>query len=190
MDSELSLKRRLARFLLVYRTTPQATTEMRPDELFLHRRLRTRLTLLQPSLLATVEKHQRKQKEAHDNGKPLVLFTKGETVLVRNQKGTPKWTAGRVLRQKGPVSYLIRVGSRVRYCHTDHLLKTNVMPEEEARSVPNETKETQPCEYHFPIDSGVEGNPQNSDTADTPVVPRHSTRSRQPPRRLIEEIHS
>ena len=185
MDSELSLKRRLARFLLVYRTTPQATTEMRPDELFLHRRLRTRLTLLQPSLLATVEKHQHKQKEAHDNGKPLVLFTKGDTVLVRNQKGTPKWTAGRVLRQKGPVSYLVRVGSRVRYCHADHLLKTKVMPEEEARLVPNETKEPQAWEYSFPIDSEVEENP---DTADTSIVPRHSTRSRQPPRRLIEEM--
>ena len=37
MDNALSLQRRLARFLLIYRTTPQATTEMRPDELFLHR---------------------------------------------------------------------------------------------------------------------------------------------------------
>ena len=34
MSNMLSLKRRLARFLLIYRNTPHATTEMRPDELF------------------------------------------------------------------------------------------------------------------------------------------------------------
>ena len=97
MNSELTLKRRLVRFLLIYRTTPHATTERRPDKLFLHRRLRTRLTLVQPSLLTTVEKHHLQQKKAHDNTKPQVSFTKGETVLVRNHKGAPKWIAGRIL---------------------------------------------------------------------------------------------
>ena len=50
MGTALPLSIRLARFLLMYRTTPHSTTEMRPDELFLHQHLRTRLTLTQPSL--------------------------------------------------------------------------------------------------------------------------------------------
>ena len=40
---------RLARFLLVYRTTPHSNTEMRPDELFIHQHLRICLTLTQPN---------------------------------------------------------------------------------------------------------------------------------------------
>ena len=103
MNSKLTLKWQLVRFLLIYQTTPHATTERRPDELFLHRRLQTHLTLVQPSLLTTVEKHQLQQKKAHDNTKPLVSFTKGETVLVRNHKGAPKCIAGRIVQQKGPV---------------------------------------------------------------------------------------
>ena len=36
MGTALTLSIRLARFLLMYHTTLHATTEMRPDELFLH----------------------------------------------------------------------------------------------------------------------------------------------------------
>ena len=85
---------------------------------------------MQPNLFTTVEKQKLKQKSAHENSKPLILFTKGETVLVHNKRGTQKWITGKILQQKGPVNYLVRVGSRVRYCHVDHLLKSNVLPDE------------------------------------------------------------
>ena len=128
--------------LLIYHTTPQATIEMRPDKLFLHQQLWTCHTLVWPNLFTTVEKHQFKQKSAHDNSKPLVLYTKGETVLVHNKGGTPKWMTGKILQQKGPVSYLLRVGSRVRYCHTDRLLKSNVLPDENVQVVHNNKRHT------------------------------------------------
>ena len=69
-----------------------------------------------------------------------MLFTKGEAVLVHNQKGSPKWMTGRIVRQEGPVSYLVRVRSRIRYCHGDHLLKSKVTPEEETISIQNQAK--------------------------------------------------
>ena len=77
MGTALSLSIRLARFLLMYRTTPYATTEVRPDELFLNRHLRTRLTLTQPNHSPTIEKHQQQQK-SHDTKTPLVTFAKDE----------------------------------------------------------------------------------------------------------------
>ena len=184
MDSGLSLKRRLARFLLIYRTTPHATTEMRPDELFLHRRLQTRLTLVQPNLSRTVEKHQLKQKSAHDNSKPLVSFTKGQTVLVYNQRGMPKWITGRILQQKGPVSYLVRVGSRVRYCHVDHLLRSNVIADRDGTVAHTKNRNTEAADIFMPTEDDIEINTEPT------VVPLHSTRVRRPPRRLIEEMNN
>ena len=62
IGTAILLNIRIARFLLVYHTTPHTTTEIRPDELFLCHRLRSRLTLIQPSLSARVEKHQLQQK--------------------------------------------------------------------------------------------------------------------------------
>ena len=50
--------------------------------------------------------------------------------MVINQRGNQKWVPGRILKQKGPVSYLVRVGSsslKIRYCHVDHLLKSKVV---------------------------------------------------------------
>ena len=123
MGTALPLKERLAEFLLVYRTTPHATTERRPDELFLHRRLRTRLTLIFPNLAPTVEHHQQRQKAAHDGKTPLVAFMEGEKVLVRNHRGRTKWLSGVIVRRKSPVTYLVRTAKNsVRYCHSDHLL--------------------------------------------------------------------
>ena len=59
----LSLNQRLSEFLVSYRSTPHATTNASPSELFLQRKLRTRFDLLKPKLKATVESHQADQKK-------------------------------------------------------------------------------------------------------------------------------
>ena len=78
MGTSTVLKDRLAKFLLIYRSTPHATTGMRPDKLFLHCRLRTRFALISPNLSPRVEKCQQKQKATHDGKKPPSTFMKGE----------------------------------------------------------------------------------------------------------------
>ena len=62
METTTPLNTRLAKFLLVYRTTPHSTTEMCLDKLFIYRHLRTCLTLTEPNISPTIEKHQQQQK--------------------------------------------------------------------------------------------------------------------------------
>ena len=90
MGTDVPLNVRLTRLLLVYRTTPQATTEMRPDELFLRHHLRTQLTLTQPNRQPTIERHQQQQKKCHDNS--------------RATRGIRQWVPGRIVHEKGPVT--------------------------------------------------------------------------------------
>ena len=59
MGKDPPLKHRLTKFLQSYNTT----TVMRPDDLFLHRCVRTWLTLVQTNLVATVEKTSDSSKE-------------------------------------------------------------------------------------------------------------------------------
>ena len=63
---EGTLETKLARFLLVYRSTPNITTGQSPAELLFHRSLRTRLTLLSPSTSTFVVEKQIQQKFHHD----------------------------------------------------------------------------------------------------------------------------
>ena len=56
----------LENFLLVYRTTPHATTQVAPCTLFLGRSVRTRLDLLHPDMASNVDSKQALQKQQHD----------------------------------------------------------------------------------------------------------------------------
>jgi len=57
------------------------------------------------------------------------------------------------LRQKGPVSYLVRVGSKVHYCHVDHLLKSNVLAEDTQPMPKRLLRERIKSDVFFPADN-------------------------------------
>jgi len=46
--------------------------------------------------------------------------------MVQIQRGIRQWVPGRIVREKGPVIYLVEVGERIRFCHLDHLRATGV----------------------------------------------------------------
>ena len=184
LGTAVPLKEQLAEFLLVYRTTTHATAERRPDELFLRRTLRTRLTLIFPNLGPTVEHHQQNQKIAHDGKLPLVTFVEGEKVLVQNQRGRTKWLNGVIIRRKSPVTYLVRIAKTcVRYCHADHLLRAtgvDKLPQPDSLAEP---------EIVVAVDESVNEDVEavHQPTSASASL-RRSSHSSQPPKRLIEEM--
>jgi len=61
-----TLEQRLYNYLLLYRSSPQATTQVSPASLFLQRELRTRFDLLLPDVQSCVRDKQASQKAHHD----------------------------------------------------------------------------------------------------------------------------
>ena len=117
-----TLRQRLDSFLLTYRNTPKAALNQSPAEVFLKRKLRTRLTLLKPNNAKFIEDKQRKEKQHYDRGTVMREFVKDDQVRVKNhQGGKMKWILGRVIRRLGPLNYLVRVDGRTRYVHVEHL---------------------------------------------------------------------
>ena len=125
----LILSHRLSSFLLSYRTTPHSTTGVPPCELLMERHLRTRFDLLKPDLQRTVRNHQTRQKARHDRSARLRQFNTGQSVMVRNFGSGANWIAGVIVRQEGPVTYLVEVSDgRLWKRHVDHVKECHFTP--------------------------------------------------------------
>ena len=118
----LSLSLRLQNFLASYRTTPHSTTGIAPCELFLGRKLRTRLDLIKPDVCEQVITKQCQQKDKHDLHARFRELHIGQKVMVRNMRPGPVWIPGEVIQKLGPLTYLIDVyGDKPWKCHLDQL---------------------------------------------------------------------
>lgn len=104
-----SLNIKLARFLLTYRITPHSTTGESPSQLFLGRRLRTRLDLLKPDLFIQVNNRQIDQSVAK-SGSVTRHFAIGQRVLGRNYAGKSKWVPGLSVHDWDPCLMKWRLG--------------------------------------------------------------------------------
>ena len=149
----------VSRFLLNYRSTPNATTGRTPSELFLKRNIRTRLDLLKPNVPEIVTQNQSKQKYHHDKKSQMRSFKIGEHVLAQNFRGTPKWLPGVVVGKAGNVSYQVKVGHQIWSRHIDQLLRR-----EADLQIPN--NESPIDSTTFP--SGVSIGPQGASRSDNP----------------------
>ena len=92
-----NLSTSLGCFVLAYRTTPHATTNVAPCELLMNRKIRTRLDLLYPDVESRVAKNVSRQKAMHDVHAKAREFLVGQQVMLRNLRDGPKWVPGVVV---------------------------------------------------------------------------------------------
>jgi len=108
------------------------------------------------------------------------------TVYQHVMEGWPS-KPGCIIKQKGPMRYLVMVGSRVRYCHVEHLLRTKVLDSNSNAKM--QIDEQIPVELTFQTDEPevVTNQPR---TVPNSTEPQRSTHLRREPQRLIETMNT
>ena len=92
---------------------------MPPAEMLLGHRPKSRLDLLRPITVETVEGNQWKLK-THDAKSSDRSFKKGDTVFIKNFQTGDKWLTGVISKKKEPVSLVVQWSDgRERRCHQD-----------------------------------------------------------------------
>ena len=146
------LNKKMASFLLSYRTTPHSASKCTPSELFMGRRLRTRLDILRPNLKNTMQK-----KFSPKPCDKYRSFNVGDPVLVkdyRNRKET--WVRGVVICKLSPVTYRVQVEELIWKRHINQIIDLS------GSSIADEPQNPQDCPLQLdPIlppseNSGVE----------------------------------
>ena len=123
---EKSLNARISMFLAKYHSTPHATTGISPNELFLQRKVRTKLDMLKPDVQSIVHAKQSLQKKYHDNQAKLRVFLSGQAVMARDYLSAKKWIPGVIESSSGPTMYRIKLNNgKVVVRHVDQLLSAN-----------------------------------------------------------------
>ena len=100
----------LQRFLLTYRTTPHCTTHTSPAELLFRRKLNTRLSFINPTLLNTINSHGDNFRKFHHYSKGLRQFYPGDKVWIRDYgKVNKKWIEGQVIEKISDAMYNVKI---------------------------------------------------------------------------------
>ncbi|UYV63245.1 hypothetical protein LAZ67_2003535 [Cordylochernes scorpioides] len=112
----------LSKVLLAYRSTPHVTTGKTPSELFIGRALRTRVSLIHPSLASRVWDQQARQMK-FDRRTQLEEFQIDDLVWCKNFRGGDKWIPGKIVGKKGTRVYTILIHGQVKAYHRDQIRK-------------------------------------------------------------------
>ena len=125
-----SLEDHLNTFLLAYRSTPSSCLENKsPSEIFLGRKLRTTLSLLQPIASKTAEKTQASNDAEYQfnkkHGVKKRSFDTGDCVMVRRFISNRwQWFTGKVLSRLGKVNYNVEFEHGVAKTHANQMRLT------------------------------------------------------------------
>ena len=84
----------LARFLLVYCSTPNTMTKESPSKLLFHRQIQTRLSLVMPNVSTTVANKQSHRKSYRDKRGKQREFKLNQPVIVADYSSNSKLIPG------------------------------------------------------------------------------------------------
>ena len=167
------VKEKLATFLFQYRNMPHSTTGAPPTELFLRKRVRSRLSMLQTTLASNIQRKQLRQQEQAPQSKRD--FDVGEKVWLRDYRGTDKWVDETVIEKPGAVDYHIQSKEGDIHRHADQL-KRDDRPTTTGPDISvDRSKKDQP--------SLIESEDQKDPTRQVEATRRNPAQNRRPPKR-------
>ena len=184
-DVKVPLQHRVDNFLLSYRFTPQTTTGCSPYKLLFRHAPRTRFTLLKPDVNVKVSKQQDRQRLNRDTiGTKLREFSRGDKVIMKKFRGGKlKHLIGVIVERKGPLTYIVRIGTSTRYCHIDHLLRAGRLSTTEEQDESQTTKQENKLPQSTPLTVTVnpsQAMPETEDDEQTVTTkPEHSATSKE-----------
>ena len=100
---------KLAKWLLSYRTTPNATTGVTPASMMFGRELKTRLQLLKPDLESSVDKQKDRQRKYYDKSAKSRQFHASDRVFARGYVAGPAWSPGVITTLLGSTMAEVRL---------------------------------------------------------------------------------
>ena len=138
---------------------PHSTTGESPAFLMMGRSVRTRMDLFRPNLQKTVKDKQ--DAEVIRCGGDQHKFKVGQPVLVRDYRisNSNKWAAGVILKENGPVSFIVDVNGEHWRRHVDQIRSSVTMENE---SVINEN-----VDIHVPNISDISVSQHVGSNSDT-----------------------
>ena len=187
-----TLREKISRFLLSYRITPQTTTGCSPAELLYGRPIRTRLTLVKPSIEERVQGNVGQQKRYHDKNVKYRSFEKGDSVYAKNYRKGQPWVSGSIVKKISPVMYIVKLGNEETWKRHVEQLKKCYNTEEQHTLPPDSTEEdfgptiTSTCPP--PIDNTPLVPIPRTPTTNTTTEIRRSTRDKRPPDRYAPGV--
>ena len=183
-----SVKTKLSRFFLSYRTTPHSTTGVLPAELLMKRKLHTQLNQIVPSIANRVRNKQSQQKVAHDYHARERDIQEGQAVYAKDFRYKKTWVPGTVTEKTGPVSarVLLDNGTVIRR-HQDHVRsrENEVVPKQATSDLPEVVPVVLPESLTAPPTPSVRDQPDvprsplaapGESSRDTPCAEKGKTR--------------
>ena len=181
-NEEMSLNKKIANFLLLYRNAPHSITNETP-ELFHGRNLRTCLDLIRPDTRKTVE--NKIMQSVFEKKGVIREFDKEDHVIVRDYRNHDKWINGQVKSKLGPLTYEVTTESgSVWKRHADQIRDSNAK-----QTCLNTDPELETAENENSENVQQSSAPQNESAEEprTSETRRYPIRARKRTKRLIEE---